>query len=88
MLALGHAEDRRPGPEPPALAVLLDQSAPLERADEPRRRALGQPGGRRQVGQRHRLLALEHPHEQIGAAIDRRGPVSGGEHLELLFHAV
>ena len=86
---LGHAQNRRARSQAPALAVLLDQPAPLERADEPRRGALGKPGGRCELGQRHRLLALEHAHKQIGAAIDRGGAVSWRRvNLELLFHAV
>ena len=79
MLALGDPQDRRPRPQPPALAVLLDQPAALERADQARGGALGQPGRARQVGQRHRLLALEHAHEQVGAAVDRGRAVRGAD---------
>ena len=35
----------------------------------------GMPLARRQLGQRDRLLALEHPHEQLGAAVDRSDSV-------------
>ena len=91
--ALGHPKDRRPRPQAPALAVLLDQSAALERADQARGGALGQPGRAREVGQRHRLLAFEHTHEQVGAAVDRGRPLRSAHataasiRLELLFHA-
>ena len=88
--ALGHAQDRRPGAQAAALAVLLDQALALERRDQPRGGALGDAAGRRELGQRDRLLGLEHAHQQLGAAVDRgrargaRGAVR--DNLELLFH--
>src|SRR5204862_6899004 len=94
--ALGDAEDGRTGAQTAALAILLNQSTPLQRGDQARCGALGDPARLGQVAQRNRLLRLEHAHEQIGAAVDGGGSVAGNwrltgsgsslSGLELLFH--
>ncbi len=48
--ALGDAEDRRTGAQPPALAVLLDETLALERAHQPRRGALRDSAGGGKLG--------------------------------------
>ena len=56
--ALGYAEDRRAGAQPPALSVLLDQAAALERADAGARRCSWAARRPRQVGQRRPARSL------------------------------
>src|SRR5579862_4152789 len=83
--ALRHPEDRRTRPQPPSLAVLLNQTPPLECGEQARGRALGDSAGRSQVSQCHRFLALQHPDQEVGAAVHRGYTVCAS--LKLLFHA-
>src|SRR5206468_4567116 len=62
---LGHAQDCRTWPQPPALSLLLDQSAALERTHQPRRRALGNAARACKRAQRHGLVGLEYADEQF-----------------------
>jgi hypothetical protein len=83
--AFGHAQDRRTGAQTATLADLLDEASALERAEQARRRALGDARRGGDLGEGDGLGRFEDAQEQVSAAVDRRGTPSVC--LELLFHA-
>ena len=62
-----------PGGQPAAVAEPLHEALALERRDEPRGRALRQPGPGRELADRRRLRGLDDAHEELRRAVDRLG---------------
>ena len=82
---LCEAEEDRPGPHRPAVAVALEEALSFERGEEPGRRALRQLGGLGELADSERPRALHHAHEQLRRPVDRLS--TGHNHImEPAFH--
>ena len=67
------AKEHRPGADRAARRIALHEPLALERADEPRGRALRQPRQLGELADGRRVLLLDHVDEQLRGSVDRLG---------------